>query len=83
MKFLNTEHAEFWFLTDVWYCDQKGWESWVVTCKDLQGNCVGESEYFHYKSDALRCARGYLYSDRCLHMQVERKNGTHQYVESV
>ena len=76
-------HIETWFATEVWYCDAEGWNTWMVTIKNEEGDCLSESEYYHYKSDALRCARGYLYSGRCEVMSVERKNGTHQYVESV
>jgi len=68
-----------WFATEVWYCDQKGWEGWVVTHKDKYDDCVGESEYYHLKSDAVDMAQAYLDSDRCHFMIVEKKNGEHQY----
>ena len=75
------EFTDTWHVTEVWYCDHPGWMTWMVTCKDADGDCIGESEYYHLKSDALRCARGYLNSGRCKFMSVEKKDGQQQYVE--
>jgi len=74
-------YLDRWFSTEVWYCDQEGWNVWVVSHKDKYDDCIGESEYYHLKSDAVDMARAYLHSDRCQRMVVEKKNGEHHYTE--
>ena len=71
-----------WYVTEVWYCDQEGWNTWMVTPKNEQGDCLAESEHFYRKSDALRCARGYLNRGRCRFMSVYTKIGCHQYIQA-
>tara|TARA_E500000318_G_scaffold109834_1_gene123745 strand:- start:118 stop:585 length:468 start_codon:yes stop_codon:yes gene_type:complete len=71
-----------WYVTEVWFCDQEDWNAWMVTQKNEQGDCLAESEHFHRKGDALRCARGYLNRGRCRYMSVETKSGKHQYTEA-
>ena len=71
-----------WYVSEVWYCDQEGWNTWMVTPKNEQGDCLAESEYFYLKGDALRCARGYLNLGRCRYMSVETKSGKHQRTEA-
>ena len=71
-----------WYVTEVWFCDQEGWNTWMVTPKNEQGDCLAESEHFYRKGDALRCARGYLNRGRCRYMSVETKSGKHQYTEA-
>lgn len=74
-------YIDKWFITEVWYCDQEGWETWMVTTKNEEGDCLGESEYFHRKADAVDLAKAYLDSGRCRFILVEKKNGVHQYVK--
>lgn len=76
-----TMYIDSWFITEVWYCDQEGWNTWMVTTKNEEGDCLGASEYFHRKSDAVDLAKAYLDSGRCRFMAVEKKNGVHQYVK--
>ena len=71
-----------WFVTEVWYCDQEGWNTWMVTLKNEDGDCLAESEYFYRKGDALRKARYYLNKGLCQYMSVETKNGKHQYTDA-
>ncbi len=40
---------------EVYYCND--WSSWCVCFKDLDGNIIGESEYYHYKREAVISAR--------------------------
>ena len=74
-------YIDSWFVTEVWYCDVKGWETWMITAKDHQGDCVCDSECYHHKADAVDMARAYLDSGRCKFMVVEKKNGQHQYTK--
>ena len=53
----------------------------MVTTKNEEGDCLGESEYFYRKADAVDLAKAYLDSGRCRFMAVEKKNGVHQYVK--
>ena len=74
-------YVDSWFVTEVWYCDQEGWNTWMITCKDDQGDCLGESEYCYHKADAVDMAKAYLDSGRCKFIVVEKKNGQHQYTK--
>lgn len=76
-------YLDSWFVTEVWYCDQEGWDGWMVTAKDRDGDCLGESEHYHLKADAVDMAQAYFDSDRCKFLVVEKKNGEHQYTRQV
>jgi hypothetical protein len=75
-------YLDTWFVTEVWYCDQEGWETWMVTPKSIEGDYLQESDYYHHKADAVYAARGYLESGRCSRLIVEKKNGEVHYTET-
>jgi len=41
---------------DVWY-DKYGFKTWTVTFFDVNGYPIGNSEFYHYKSDAVDFAK--------------------------
>lgn len=55
----------------VWFCED--WKSWGVSWYDSEENLVGESDWYHTKSEAVDMARAYKDSGRCEFIEINKK----------
>lgn len=58
---------------DVWY-DHHQFKTWVLTEYTAEGDQVGESEFYHYRNDAIRRGRAKR-GERMMGVRVWTQNG--------